>query len=178
MFQTLQPNQKLFILYKSGTPRLEEGIVQNVSPVKAVPSTTYGQMPVNMVDVTVLVGGQTLTYTLPATSVVGTLKGNGDIVVSMSRDAMNNEILNFKQYAVGELNKADYYNSVISACDGMHRQINPEVVEKERQTHEINSLKVQMSEMASNMNSLMEMNRKLMEELSGRNKTNKTKDNA
>ena len=175
MFQSLQPNQKLYILHKIGTPRLEEGTVQNVSPIRTVPSPNMGQMPTQMVDVTVLVNGQVFPYALPATAVIGTLRENGGIVVSMSREAMSNEIKNLKQTSIDIINSVEYHNGVIASCDQIWQSLNPEAMEKERQKNEINSLKEQMSAMATNMNQLMEMNRKLMEGLGERTKPSKNK---
>ena len=43
--------------------------------------------------------------------------------------------------------------------------LNPEFAEKQRQEQEIASLKGQMSEMSKNMADLMEMNKRLMEQL-------------
>lgn len=173
MFQSLSPNQQLYILHKTGTPNLEIGTVQNVSPPKQDP-LNYGQMPTQSVDVTVLVNGQTLTYTLPAMAVVGTLRGNGSIVVSMSREAMSNEIKNLRQVSVDALNSIDFHKGMVAKCDQLWQDLNPEAREKEQQKQEINELKNQVSAMSSNMAQLMEMNRKLMEKLDGE-KTNKSK---
>lgn len=178
MFQTLQPNQKLYIFHKMGTPRLEEGIVQNVSPMRMQQPSQIGGMPTPMVDVTVLVNGQTFPYTLPANAVVGTLRDNGGIVVSMSREALSNEVKNHKQNSIDIINSVEYHNGVIAACDTIWQQLNPEAMEKERQTQEINSLKEQMSTMTANMAQLMEMNRKLMEGLNSGGNSKKQKENA
>ena len=52
--------------------------------------------------------------------------------------------------------------------------LNPEFAEKQRQEQEISSLKGQMSEMSKNMSDLMELNKRLMEQL-GVVETSKTK---
>lgn len=174
MFQSLTPNQKIFILHKSGSPSLETGIVQNVSPPKNDPITNYGQMPTQSVDVTILVNGQTFTYTLPANSVIGTLRGNGSMVVSMSKEAMSNEVANLKQSSIDVVNSIEYHQSVICKCDEIWRQLNPEIIEKEQQQNEFNELKSQVSALNSNFAQLMEMNKKLIEQINN-NGNNKTK---
>lgn len=161
MFQTLVPNQQIYILHKIGTPRLETGIVQNVTPPK-MEQGQFGQMPNYTVNVTVLVNGQTYPYTLPANGVIGTLRENGGMVVSMSREAMSNEVKNLRQQSVDVLNSAEYHQNVINACDEIWASLNPEVKEKELQKNEINQLKEQMAAMASNMAQLVEMNKQLM----------------
>lgn len=52
--------------------------------------------------------------------------------------------------------------------------LNPEFAEKQRQEQEISSLKGQMAEMSKNMSDLMELNKRLMEQL-GVVETSKTK---
>lgn len=179
MFQSLTPNQKLYILYKVGTPRLEEGLVQNVSPIKTIPTQQFGQMPTQVVDVSVLINGQTFNYTLPATAVIGTLRDNGGIVVSMSREAMSNEVKSLRQTSVDIVNSVEYHQGVIATCDSIWQALNPEAMEKEQQKNEINSLKEQMATMSANMMQLMEMNRRLIEGLGDKNvKSNKNKENA
>lgn len=69
---------------------------------------------------------------------------------------------------------AEYYNSVIAGCDKMLTLLNPEFAEKQRQEQEISSLKGQMAEMSKNMSDLMELNKRLMEQL-GVAETSKTK---
>lgn len=174
MFQSLTPNQKIYILHKSGSPSLETGIVQNVSPPKNDPVTSYGQMPTQSVDITVLVNGQTFTYTLPATGIIGTLRGNGSMEVSMSREAMSNAVSNLKQTSIDVINSVEYHQGVISKCDEIWRFLNPEAIEKEQQKTEINDLKNQVSSLTTNMQQLMDMNRRLMEQL-GNDRSSKSK---
>lgn len=52
--------------------------------------------------------------------------------------------------------------------------LNPEFAEKQRQEQEISSLKGQMAEMSKNMSDLMDLNKRLMEQL-GVVETSKTK---
>ena len=52
--------------------------------------------------------------------------------------------------------------------------LNPEFAEKQRQEQEIASLKGQMSEMSKNMADLMELNKRLMEQI-GVTETSKNK---
>lgn len=176
MFQSLTPNQTLYILNKSGVPTIDKGLVQNVSPIKTIPSAQFGQMPTQVVDVTVLVNGQTVTYTLPAMGVVGTLQGNGSLVVAMNREAMSNEVLNVKQRSVDHINSNEFHQNVIARCDELWSELNPEAKEKETMQNEVNTLKDQMSVMATNMAQLMEMNKQLMSKLDSERNSKKNKE--
>ena len=55
---------------------------------------------------------------------------NGNIVVSCSRDAMNNEVASMKQKSIDIINSMDFHNSVIAGCDKMLTLLNPEFAEK------------------------------------------------
>lgn len=79
-----------------------------------------------------------------------------------------------KQKRLERVNSRDYDLSVIASCDEMLTMINPEFAEKQRQENEINTLKGQMAEMSKNMSDLMELNKRLMEQL-GVVETSKTK---
>ena len=69
-----------------------------------------------------------------------------------------------KQKSNDILGSIDFHRNVITACDKMLTELNPEVAEKQRQDKEISDLRGQMQEMSQNMSALMAMNKKLMEQ--------------
>lgn len=178
MFQNLRTNQQIYILHKEAAPYIEYGAVVNVSsPKPKYPSTQpFGQFPqVEMVvDVVVNINGQnTNLQGLPAGLDIADFGPNGNIVVSCSREAMNNEVMMMKQKSNDILGSIDYHQNVIAACDKMLTLLNPEVAEKQRQDKEISDLRGKMQEMSQSMASLMEMNKQLMAQL-GVSETPKT----
>ena len=113
-----------------------------------------------VVDVVASINGQNTTFqNLPAGGDIADFGQNGNIVVSCSRDAMNNEISMIKQKSSEIVNSRDYHLNVITACDEMLTMLNPEFAEKQRQEQEISSLKSQMADMSKNMSDLMALNR-------------------
>lgn len=179
MFQSLRTNNQLYILHKDANPFIEYGPVVSVSaPKPKYPmASPMGQLPQMemVVDVVVCINGQNTTFqNLPAGMDIADFGQNGNIVISCSRDAMNNEISMIKQKRLERVNSRDYDLSVIASCDEMLTMINPEFAEKQRQENEINTLKGQMAEMSKNMSDLMELNKRLMEQL-GVVETSKTK---
>ena len=151
-------------------PYIEYGSVVSVSaPKPKYPSTPpLGQFPQMemVVDVVANVNGQnTNLQGLPAGLDIADFGHNGNIVVSASRDAINSEVAMMKQKSNDILGSLDFHRSVIEACDKMLSELNPEVAEKQKQEQEIYTLKGQMQQMSANMNQLMEMNKKLMEQL-------------
>ena len=178
MFQNLRSNSQLYILHKENNPYIEYGSVVNVSsPRPKYPmNPPIGQMPTMemVVDVTVNINGQNTSFqNLPAGMEIADFGQNGNIVISCSRDAMNNEVAMMKQKSIELLNSVEYHQGVIASCDKMLNQLNPEFAEKRRQEEEIANLKGQMSEMSKNMSDLMALNRQLMEQLGLGSETSK-----
>ena len=170
MFQNLRPNSQLYILHKDNTPYIEYGSVVSVSAPKpkypAIPQ--IGQFPQMemVVDVVVNVGGQTSNLQgLPAGAEIADFGQNANIVVSSSRDAMNNEVAMMRQKSTDILNSTDYHRNVISACDKMLNTLNPELAAKQQQDAEMKSMREQMNAVMKSVNTLAEQNRQLMEQL-------------
>lgn len=160
----------MYILHKEDTPYVENGLVVSVSaPKPKYPSIPpMGQFPsVEMVvDIVVNIGGQnTNLQGLPAGADIADFGINGNIVVSCSREAMNNEVSTMKQKSCDILNSVDYHKNVMAACDKMLNMLNPEFAAKQQQEAEISGLKRQVSEMSKSVSELMAMNKKLMEQL-------------
>jgi uncharacterized coiled-coil protein SlyX len=166
MFQSLRPNNQLYILRKD-KPTLEVGSVVSVSiPVpKYQMQPAFGQHQEMVVDIVAKVNNQDVTYQkIPANLDIADF-GNGGIVISDNREAMNSEILSLKKKSADILDSIDYHKDVISNCEKILSELNPEFAEKQAQKKEIDDLRVQMDEMTKNMASLMEANRQLISQL-------------
>lgn len=64
-FQNLRVNSEFFVLHKDGTPYIEVGSVSGVSnpvPEFMQQPLPYGQPPRMVVDITIKVGEQTVTF--------------------------------------------------------------------------------------------------------------------
>lgn len=173
MFQSLRVNSPFYILHKDSKPYIEMGSVVSVSqpiPKFMVPQT-FGQPQEMVVDIAVRVNGQIVNFQkLPANQDLADT--NQFVVVSASRDAMNSEVASLKQKSIDIINSIDNHRDIISGCDIILQDLNPEYAEKQRQQIEIDSLKEQMRTMSQNMADLMTMNKELMGKLSGNlNKT-------
>lgn len=163
MFQSLRPNNQLYILRKE-KPSLEIGSVVSVSmPVpKYQMQPTFGQPQEMVVDIVAKVNNQDITYQkIPATLDIADF-GTGGIVLSDSREAMNSEVLSLKKKSADIIDSIDYHKEVISNCEAILSDLNPEFAEKQEQKKELDSLKLQMQEMSKNISSLMEANKQLI----------------
>lgn len=166
MFQSLRPNNQVFILHKDRAV-LETGSVVSVStPMPKYPvQPMFGQPQEMVVDIVVKVNNQDITYQkIPANLDIADFN-NSNIVLSDNREAMNAEIASLKQKSIAIINSIDFHKEMISNCDKILSELNPEFAEKQQQQLEINSLKTQMGEMAKNLTELMAMNKKLMSQL-------------
>ena len=54
---------------------------------------------------------------------------------------------------------------MVSNCDRLLSELNPEFAEKQQQQLEINSIKTQMSEMSKSLSELMDLNKELMAQI-------------
>ena len=122
MFQNLRASSQLYILHKDKNPYIEYGSVVSVSAPKPKYPTTpqLGQFPPMemVVDITVNIGGQaTNLQGLPAGAEIADFGQQGNIVVSCSRDAMNNELVTMRQKSNDVLGSVEYHRNVIEACD-------------------------------------------------------------
>lgn len=156
-FQNLRPNNQIFILHKDAKPYIDKGTVVSVSmptPKYPVPQQ-FGQAPEMVVDITVRVGEQNVTYQkLPAAQDIADFGPTGMQVVSTSRDAMNAEIMAMKQKSIDHINSISYHQELITGYDTILQALNPEYAEKQQQQAEINDLKEQMQVMAKSMTDL------------------------
>ena len=167
MFSNLRPNSQIYILYKDASPRLDVGSVVSVSmPVPKYPiQPMFGQPQEMVVDITVKVNNQDVTYQkIPANLDIADFN-NSNIVLSDSREAMNAEIGSLKQKSAASISSVDFHKEMITCFDRILTELNPELAEKQQQQSEINSLKNQVGEMSKSITELMELNRELMLQL-------------
>lgn len=167
MFSSLRPNSQIYILHKDTIPYLEIGSVTSVSnPVPKYPvSPMFGATQEMVVDLVIKINDKDITYQkIPANLDIADFNG-GNIVITDSREAMNSEIGNLRQKSVSILNSIDSHKDIITNCDKILSELNPEFAEKQQQQAEINTLKAQMDSMFKKMSELTDLNKKLMLQL-------------
>lgn len=175
MFQSLRNNQQFYILTKGVTPRLDIGTVTSVSvPQMKFPTMPQGlgSQPEYVVDVSVLVNGATQQFQrLPANKEIADFgDGFGNIVVSTSRDAMNNEIATLRNRSEDHIKRVDEEKQKILAYESILQQLNPEYAEKQKQEAEIVNLKNQVAAITQSNANLESMLSQLLTEIKGSKK--------
>ena len=142
-FQNLRNNHQIYILHKDANPILEIGKVTNVSlPVPKYGNTSmYNDL---ILDITADVDGKSTNFQkLPANSEIADFGNN--IVVSVSKDAMSNEVMSMKQRSTDILNSIEQHQSIIQGCDEILQILNPEIAEKQKQDLENKALREEIA---------------------------------
>ena len=121
-------------------PTLEIGKVTNVS----VPVPKYGNPGMYnqemIVDITADINGTSANFQkLPAMGDIADFGNN--IVVSCNKEAMNSEVSSMKQRSLDIINSIETHQSIIKGCDEILQQLNPEIIEKQRQEQENKALR-------------------------------------
>ena len=170
MFQSLRNNQNFYILTKGVQPRLDIGTVTSVS----VPQLKFssipqglGAQPEYVVDVSVLVNGSKQQFQrLPANKEIADFgDGFGNIVVSTSKEAMNNELSILKMASEDHIKRVDEERQKVLAYEAILQQLNPEYAEKQKQEAEIVQLKNQIQAITQTNSNLEKMMSELLSKL-------------
>lgn len=177
MFQSLRINQPFYILTKGQSPKLDIGTVSQVTaPIVKFPSMPQGlgNSPEYIVDVIVSVNGVNQTFQkLPANKeIVDFGEGFGNLTISTSRDAMNNEIATLRNQSENHIKQTPIEEQKLIAYDAIFQQLNPEFAEKQKQEAEIVNLKNQVAALTQTNTNLEQMMSQILSEI----KSKKSKD--
>lgn len=170
MFSSLRSGSLFYVLEKSENPTLKVGSVVSVSQ----PAPKYGSsfMPSYgtaemVVDVVVKVSDEELKFEkLPGGMSIANFGQNG-VVVSESKEAMNAEVEAMLRNSRGVLESVPYHERVITACDGMLRELNPQFAKEKQQEEKIGMLEQKMEGMDKTLSNISRM---LNEALNGKSK--------
>lgn len=87
--------------------------------------------------------------------------GNG-IVVSESREAMCGEVDSLLRQSKAIVESVDYHKKVISACDKILAQLNPQIAKEKQQEQDISNLKSDVNGMKGTINDIRDMLQKAL----------------
>lgn len=174
MFQSLRQSNIFYILEKGEKPALKIGQVVSVSNPQPkygqyVPGQAFTQNVETVVDVTVKVGEESIEFKqLPANLAIANF-GNNGVVVSESREAMNAEVESMLRTSRQALESVPYHENVISSCDSILRELNPQFAKEKEQEEKIGALEQKVSSVENNLLDIKDM---LSKALSGSNNSN------
>lgn len=149
MFSNLRTNSQLYIFHKGSNPYVEIGQVVSVSqPVPKFQVTNFMQPQELVVDIVVKINESNVTLQkLPANLDIADQGPEGNIVITTSREAMNAEIDAYRQKSLSVINSIDHHKKIIQDCEQLLQNLNPEFAQQAQQKHELDTLKLQVSEL-------------------------------
>lgn len=157
MFQNLRTNSQIYILHKGGIPAIDVATVTDVAkpnPYSVPMIQAIGSKIEDTLSVTVKIGTQETTFPgLPYTADTMDYPSKG-MFITTSRDALNIELNNIKNRSQEAINSVDFQKEVISACDKLPKEMNPEYAERQDLKDEVNALKEQMTQLLNLMSGL------------------------
>lgn len=166
-FKDLRPGSTVYFFYKDNSPRLDIGQVTSEPELRQkypVPNQGQSFIPQfqpqqqeQVVDMTVRI----LEKIQPVKGLCPTADiqdcGNG-LLVSCSRDAINAEVMAYKQMSDTALSEDTLaiHKQIVKNCSDILTQLNPEVAERQRIEAENKELKKELSEMKSMLSTLLD----------------------
>lgn len=174
MFGGLRQGNLFYILDKSNLT-LHIGEVENVSN----PKTKYNQnafqsvpfaQPEAEIDIRVKVGDSVHNIEQLPVGQSSTLKNN--VFVTDSKDMMNAEVEAMLRSSRQAIDSVPYHENVITACDKMLRELNPQFAKEKQQEEKIGALEEKIGGMELTLNQMMG----ILSEAIGHGKPTKTKE--
>ena len=161
MFSGLRQNSLFYILEKGEAVTLKVGQVVSVSNPQPKynqyqPMQQYSQ-PETTVDVKVKVGDEVIDFQkLPSHLSIANFGQNG-MVVSESKEAMSAEVEAMLRNSNSILDSIPYHQKIITSCDEMLRQLNPQFAKEKEQEEKIGVLEQKMGGIENTLNQMMGM---------------------
>lgn len=130
MFSALSQGSPIYILDKTSSPEYKVGEVIGVSYPKVNP---YNIGPQNTVDLKVKIEGETQEFnSIPSINSVISYN-SGKIIISETKQGIQNEVENILQNSRQILNSIDTYKRNVEDCENILKQLNPQfAIDKER----------------------------------------------
>lgn len=160
MFSALRSGSPFYILEKANEPKLKIGSVVSVSQPTPkysnsfVPNQQFGDM---VVDIVVKVADEEFKFEkLPSNLSIANF-GQSGVVVSESKEAMNTEVEGMLRASKQILDSIPYHEKVLSECDAILRELNPQFAKEKEQEEKIASLELKVGGMEGKLDQITNM---------------------
>lgn len=160
MLSGLRQGTPVYVLYKN-EPRFAVGKVAQVS--NQYPPQFNFQQPLNpnnvgmMVDLSIEVDGKTESYPrIPISSSIAEFPEKG-VIISETRDGIINEINVIRNASQTALEQVDVHKRIISSCDQLLLDLNPQLKHEQEQASKISKLEEQLAGMSDQIAALTGM---------------------
>ncbi len=154
MFSDKKQGNYIYILTKSEKPSVRIGEVETVVPVTQYPIYTpnvpYASQPEPLVDIKVKCGDENVDLKkLPANGDCYAYPNN--VFVFEKKEALISEVESMMQTSKQAIESKPYHESVITHCDLILKEVNPQFAKEKMQEEKIHSLEKEMSLMKSDL---------------------------
>lgn len=152
MFSALRQGAVLYILEKGDTPKLKIGQIEGVTQPRFNPQTGFGT---TIIDIAAKVDNERKDFVgVPSNA---SIHGAGNYVISENREAMISEVNGMLQTSKQIVDNIDYHRSVISACEDILRQLNPDYAKQQERDDAIDSLKQEVGSLKNDMSKILDL---------------------
>lgn len=174
MFSGIRQGNLFYILEKGEDLNLKIGQVISVSN----PQPKYNQFnttnafsqPEMVVDVKVKVGEESLDFKQLNANM--NIANSGNVVVSDSKEAMSAEVESLLRNSKQIIESVPYHERVVSSCDVMLRELNPQFAKEKEQEEKIGALEQRMGHIDGKLEKVLE----LLSDTVGISKSRKSKE--
>lgn len=164
MFQGVRQNGLFYILEKGDELKLSVGQVLSVSNPQPRYNTQFSSgvnttnpfgQPEMVVDVKVKVGEETQEFKQLGAN--QTIANSGNLVVSDSKEAMSSEVESLLRTSRQVLDSIPYHERVLTSCDSILRELNPQFAKEKEQEEKIGALEEKMVGIEGTLGEMMNM---------------------
>lgn len=167
MFSGLRQGSRFYILSKGEDVGLKVGIVTSFTAPH--PKQAHQGMAMfgaeMVVDITAKVGDEEVEFKNLNANM--NIANSGELVVSDSQEAMSVEVESLLRNSRQVLDSIPHHEQVVSACDTMLRELNPQFAKEKQQEEKIGALEERMG----NIDEKLTMMFDLLSDTLGRKKT-------
>lgn len=159
MFQGLRQGGLFYILDKGEDVSLKVGQVVSVSNPQPRYSNfgnpTYGAQPDMVVDVKVKVADEVMEFKQLNANI--NIANSGNMVVSDSKEAMSAEVEGLMRSSRQVIESISYHEKVVTSCDAMLRELNPQFAKEKEQEEKIGALEERMGNIDDKLSAMFDL---------------------
>lgn len=150
MFSALRQGSVLYILEKGENPTLKVGQVTSIT------QPNYNNnflMNGSTIDISVKVGNEATDFkNVPGSQSVTSYN---NAIITETKELMSNEVDNMLQNSKSIVDSVSYHNNVISACEGILKDLNPRFAREKERDEDISNLKTKIGGIETKMDKIL-----------------------
>lgn len=153
MFSALRPNSIIYILDKKNTPTLNKGTVVTITAPR---SKSLYSNPLDMVvDIEVKVNDVQESFkNIPANL---NIANDGNMIIAETKELMCSEVEAMISNSKSIIDSVEYHKTVLSSCEEMLKELNPQIAKEKEQESKINALEDKVDNVEKSLLDIKEM---------------------